>query len=179
MYCPKCATQNADDARFCRVCGTALEVVALALGKLVPKKKSSKTKALKPAETLELKRAKGMRDVVTGSIMMAVSLLILLGPMPFIRQAFPWLVIWSTMFGWLAVWGTISLSQGLGQVLSSNSATQPEPQRIGIEPALTTSELLGASEERNALEDRSKSCDVAAPPSVTETTTRNLNARSE
>ncbi|HEV2883706.1 MAG TPA: zinc-ribbon domain-containing protein, partial [Pyrinomonadaceae bacterium] len=31
MYCPRCAAQNLDDAKYCRACGTNLETVALAL----------------------------------------------------------------------------------------------------------------------------------------------------
>lgn len=30
MYCPQCATPNADDVKFCRSCGRELEMVALA-----------------------------------------------------------------------------------------------------------------------------------------------------
>lgn len=29
MFCPRCAAQNLDDAKFCRACGTNLETVAL------------------------------------------------------------------------------------------------------------------------------------------------------
>src|SRR5690348_364684 len=31
MFCPKCATQNADDARFCRSCGTDISLVPQAV----------------------------------------------------------------------------------------------------------------------------------------------------
>jgi hypothetical protein len=31
MYCPKCAGQNADDAKFCRVCGSDLSFVSQAM----------------------------------------------------------------------------------------------------------------------------------------------------
>jgi zinc-ribbon domain len=31
MFCPKCATQNADDARFCRACGADISLVPQAL----------------------------------------------------------------------------------------------------------------------------------------------------
>jgi hypothetical protein len=31
MFCPKCATQNADDARFCRGCGTDISLVPQAV----------------------------------------------------------------------------------------------------------------------------------------------------
>lgn len=31
MYCPKCAAQNGDDARYCRVCGVNLSLIPQAL----------------------------------------------------------------------------------------------------------------------------------------------------
>ena len=180
MYCPKCSTPNSDDARFCRLCGAPLEIVALALdGKLIRKKKSCKTKSSQVEETSEVKRAKGTGDIVSGSILIAVALLLLLGPMPFIRQTFPWLVIWSAMFGWMAIWGTIALAQGLGEVLGSNRVLQQQPSTSRIDNAPTTSELPGAPESENVLADRSSRYNVTAPPSVTETTTRHLNAQTE
>ncbi len=37
MFCPRCAAQNLDDAKFCRACGTNLESIALALsGRYLP-----------------------------------------------------------------------------------------------------------------------------------------------
>ena len=36
MYCPKCGTQNTDDASFCRACGVNLSLVPQALTGLLP-----------------------------------------------------------------------------------------------------------------------------------------------
>ena len=36
MYCPKCGTQNADDARFCRGCGANVSLVPQALAGHLP-----------------------------------------------------------------------------------------------------------------------------------------------
>src|SRR5215469_2118272 len=36
MYCPKCAAQNGDDARFCRVCGSNLSLIPQALTGQLP-----------------------------------------------------------------------------------------------------------------------------------------------
>lgn len=174
MYCPKCATPNADDARFCRACGTAVEVVALALeGKLVTKEEATKSITQQStAERLELNRAKGMRSLVTGSLLMAVSLAILFVPMLFsTTHAFPWVVIWSAFFGWMAVWGTISVVLGIGRVMESNRIQEQRTSKL--ERAVTTSELPGSGDDRNSLGERT---DLPSPPSVTETTTRNLDA---
>lgn len=181
MYCPKCATQNDDGARFCRACGAAIEVVALALdGKLVPQEKQiTQTLDRLTVERLENRRAKGMRSLVTGSILMAVSLAILFIPMLLsTTHAFPWVVIWSAFFGWLAVWGAISVALGVGRVMDSNRMlSEPQPI-IGIERALTTSELLMPDDKKNALAAGPESFDGSPPASVTETTTRRLDSRS-
>jgi hypothetical protein len=176
VYCPKCATQNADDGRFCRACGIALDVVTLALeGKLVTKDEKRRT----ARETAELKRSKGIRDLITGSTLMIVSLLILFGPMPFIRQTFAWLVLWSCFFGWMTVWGTIALSTGIGRVIHSSELEQDQESERGVLPADTTSDLLDSVEEERSLAGRASSYDASTPPSVTETTTRHLDSYSE
>jgi len=36
MYCPRCAAQNGDDARFCRVCGANLRLIPQALTGQLP-----------------------------------------------------------------------------------------------------------------------------------------------
>jgi len=172
VYCPKCATENADDGRFCRACGIALDVVTLALdGKLVPKDRKKRT----ARETAEAKRSKGIRDLITGICMMIVSLLILLGPMPFIGpKAFGWLVLWSCFFGWMAVWGTISLAQGIGRVIESGGLDRGPGSERRVPPANTTSNLLVSGEDQPSI-----SHDISPLPSVTETTTRHLDSHSK
>lgn len=114
--------------------------------------------------------------MVTGSVLMIVSLLILFVPMLFsATHAFPWVVIWSAFFGWLAVWGTISVALGVGRVMDSNRMIRERLPSISAAKADTTSELLLPDYERNAVADESRSYDVSTPPSVTESTTRNLD----
>lgn len=36
MFCPKCAAQNVDDARFCRLCGTDISLVTQAIAGHLP-----------------------------------------------------------------------------------------------------------------------------------------------
>jgi hypothetical protein len=181
VYCPKCATQNADDARFCRACGLAVDVVALALdGKLVPKDSLLGVSKRRTArETAELKRSKGIRDLITGSTMLIVSLLILMGPMPFIRQTFGWLVIWSCIFGWMTVWGSIALANGIGRVIHSSALRQDQESELGVLAGHTTSNLLGDLEEKSSDAVQASGYDMSASTSVTETTTRHLDSHTE
>ena len=42
MYCPECAAQNSNDAKFCRVCGTDLVLVAQAMTGRLPSRKKTR-----------------------------------------------------------------------------------------------------------------------------------------
>lgn len=170
MYCPKCATQNVDDARFCRSCGGDLAVVALALdGKLVPRDDSANVKTSDQVTDGEYlrRRAKGMRALVTGGVLVTVSLVILFAPMPFIPQVFPWLVIWSALFGWLAIWGAISVSHGIGRLIDSKE------MKPLIDRAVITRDLLDAGAE--VVFAKPRSYEAKSKTSVTESTTRLLD----
>jgi len=169
MYCPKCATQNVDEAKFCRVCGAALEVVALALeGKLVRRQDSANEGPTNQLIDTEYLRAKGMRALATGGILVIVSLLLLFAPMPFIPEIFPWLVIWSALFGWMAIWGTISVTHGIGRLIDSQTMTA----KPVIEKSATTAHLLDAGIE--VVVDTPRQYNPSSMPSITETTTRHL-----
>ncbi len=66
MYCPRCAAQTVDDAKFCRSCGADLKAVALALaGQNLPAKScKDKAKSHKAGKSPEEKRGKGVRDAM-------------------------------------------------------------------------------------------------------------------
>jgi uncharacterized membrane protein YvbJ len=79
MYCPECATQNLEAAKFCRVCGTNLEVISLALrGNPQTQVNQAKTEEQGLAKNSDWvrKKAQGTRSVVQGSVLLGVSSLI-------------------------------------------------------------------------------------------------------
>ena len=125
MYCPQCATPNADDVKFCRSCGTELEVVALALsGKpMQPIKADTDRGEPKIAQDWLEKRIEGVSGITRGTILLAVSLLIGAAMALFIPSSFgaPWILIWMVFFGWMAVWGGIEMADGISGVLESKS----------------------------------------------------------
>jgi protein-S-isoprenylcysteine O-methyltransferase Ste14 len=147
-------------------------------GELVSKEEVIRTAHQEAArERLELRHAKGKRSLVTGSVLIAVSLAILFVPMLFsATHAFPWVVIWSCFFGWMAMWGAISVVLGIGHVMDSNRMMRERQPIVSVKRGDRTSELLDAYDERKDRADGSQSYDVSTPPSVTETTTRNLDA---
>src|SRR5262245_5356006 len=135
MYCPRCAAQAIDDAKFCRSCGANLEAVALALvdQQLSSKPGKKKSKEPRKEKTLMEKRSQGLRKVVEGTTMIGVSLLIGLGINLLSIHTDRMVVMgfWVVFFGWLAYWGVFSLASGLGAIVQAatmkDKATQPEP----------------------------------------------------
>lgn len=64
MFCPRCATQNSDDTKFCRACGTNLATVSLVLSD--PQQLS--TAALeKVASISSMKRRDGISKLIHGT----------------------------------------------------------------------------------------------------------------
>jgi len=109
MFCPLCSNHNLDEAKFCRVCGTNLELVSLALTNRLPL-------APPPGNQLQ-KRAAGTGAVVQGTILLGTSLLIFFAGLLFSRGPMPWLVFWTVFFGWMACWGSIALAIGVGRLI--------------------------------------------------------------
>jgi len=159
MYCPQCATANPVDVKFCRSCGFELETVAAALTK--PRNKKS-AKAELTADDWVDNRIKGVSGIIRGSILMAVSLLLILPFALFLPASFdaPWILIWMVFFGWMTVWGGIEVAYGLSGVLESKSKLRLMGSR---------KEIDGQQREVVALKTGSHH------RSVTEGTTRQLN----
>lgn len=103
IYCPRCAAQNIEDAKFCRSCGTDIGFVAQALtGNLpVPAPHNKKVKAKKPA-TIE----GATEDFFVG----IAFLLIVVGGAMFFTGGF---MIWI----WFLIPGFACVGSGIGKYL--------------------------------------------------------------
>jgi hypothetical protein len=173
MFCPKCATENAGDSKFCRGCGAGLEVVALALsGKLAPIDSTvpDLRAAITPAEILQ-KYDKSIRHTIVGGLMLTFSLISLVVPMFFITSRLGWLAIWGFSIGWMAAWGITALGNGLGGLATYRAMKQrEETERLR---ALEYRPLLSTGKGEMTTRDLAE----VSPPSVTEPTTRRLMNR--
>ena len=78
MYCPRCAAQNLEGTKFCRTCGTNLEVVAIALIDPSPVEKANNKEIVssKPGETWIKKRSEGMKNLIQGVGLLSASALL-------------------------------------------------------------------------------------------------------
>ncbi len=179
MFCPQCATPNANDSKFCRSCGTELEAVALALkgGQANPSKKSGKKKKDEPATTEEwlAKRIEGVSGITRGLILMLVSLLIGVAMALFVPAEVPWMLVWMVFFGWMAVWGGSEVADGAGGVIEAKSRLRLlELKAAGESLDSTPKELAPAREPLPAI-SAADAFRPPAPSSVTEGTTRELD----
>lgn len=163
MYCPECALQNVDAAKFCRACGTDLEIVSLALTNKIP-----------TADTWLEKRGESLRKVVTGSILLGAALLIGIVPAFFMHPIFPWAMIWTVFFGWMAVWGAISLAFGIGGTYQAKMMLRHTGQLTDAKTP-TAALKISSSDYAPPLLDKRTTSQLSSPPSVTEHTTKQLN----
>jgi hypothetical protein len=124
MFCPKCAAENHDQTRFCRGCGTDLEVVALALNteltptELGPNKESNLTVLLEQRLKLQID---GIRQVFQGGLIFATGILLGIPLALFGKDSdwhSNWILVWLVTCGWLPVWGAYIMGTGLSNLIN-------------------------------------------------------------
>ncbi len=167
MYCPKCAAQNLDDAKFCRACGANLETVALALSGHYDDVVRNKPGDLSPAETWLKKRTESARSLVQAGGLLGSSLIIgtALG---LFSNTNDWIMIWMVFAGWLAVWGMFSLVAGINGLIESRLIRRQMNQPTGAPVP-----MLGA-DEHSLVTGGLASPHKTPRTSVTEHTTKQL-----
>lgn len=167
MYCPRCAAQNLEGTKFCRTCGTNLEVVALALTDSFPVEKANKKiVSSKTGKTWIKKRSEGMKNLIQGVGLLSASAL--LAAMLGIFSNNPdWIVIWLVLVGWMAVLGVVTVGSGIGDLIEARFLL-----RLLKEPL---AEVRPTSADLPALvADPVTSPNLSIPASVTENTTNLL-----
>lgn len=166
MFCPKCATQNMDGARFCRSCGLDISLVPQAM-----------TGSIQPAYSNEMiaegesehkgKRGKqpsiesGIRNIFVGLGFLCVAI-----ALSFSGNGRGW---WF----WMLIPAFSMMGGGVAEYLRGRKAedrTQFQPE--GMRPASLHSPVV------NEFQRRGTSDLMSPPPSVTEGTTRHLGAES-
>jgi len=168
MYCPRCAAQNLEGTKFCRTCGTNLEVVALALTDSSPVEKANNKKIVssKTGKTWIKKRSEGMKNLIQGVGLLSASAL--LAAMLGIFSNNPdWIVIWLVLVGWMAVLGVVTVGSGIGDLIEARFLL-----RLIKEPL---AEVRPTSADLPALvAEPVTSSNLSIPASVTENTTNLL-----
>ncbi len=149
MYCPRCAAENGDDSKFCRRCGTDISLVPQALSRTLPETSQGEAPVNQYAGKIE----SGVKKSFMGLGFILISLAMLAG-----RNHDWWIML---------VPAAVLLGKGISQILTlwyAGLLIRPKvagPNRV---------EPIDQPPQRRFLES-------AAPPSVTEQTTRNINAQ--
>ena len=171
MFCPKCGTKNPDDGKFCRSCGTDLNLVSDAVaGKIkVDRGVDNKKKTHKQWES-------AMSKLFMGFAFLAVSIVLGVSNAAAGRNWWFWLLIPAFAMMGSGVAHIIRLRTDTGEgVAISTSDSQDEKTLSEKEP-----EALPASKtEYVSPETTSYNTGDLVPPSVVEETTRHLKADPE
>jgi zinc-ribbon domain len=162
MFCPKCATNNLDGARFCRSCGADISLVPQALAGHLPVEQNVATQEYSRRGRRRRREPsvdKAIKNIFSGIAFLIISIVLSFTPMG--RFWWYWMLIpaFSMLGGGVAEWMRVKQTQP--RTLASGSMPQalgapPPLPRAGDFPVRNTSEL------------------VMPPPSVTEGTTRLL-----
>ena len=168
MFCPKCATQNLEGARFCRACGADISLVPQALsGQLPVQQRAVEDDDEYYGRRRHRKRGKkpsleeGIKSLFMGIgfIMVAFAA----------REYAPAGNVW---WFWMFIPAVAMIGGGIGQIVRVKSN-----QNATLQPAAQPTPQAFSSAPRAAeLPPRNTSELVPPPPSVTEGTTRHLGA---
>lgn len=178
MFCPKCATQNSDDARFCRACGADISLVPQALTGLLSESQHHALQAAQETPSAARRRKKKEKDAPSHrnayeNIFSAVAFLIIFaGGLIFVPKLF---MVWI----WMIIPAMGYAGHGIGTLLDLRR--EQKSLGAGATPPLFSPSLVSPSFGRaNELTPPRETSEIAPPPaSVTEGTTRHLFAGDE
>lgn len=180
MFCPRCATENANDASFCRACGADIHLVSQALtGRLAVAPSGARTGTDDaPAKSKSKELGPARLDKIFENIFVGLAFLaIFLGGLFFYRGA---LMIWV----WFIIPAFACMGSGIGwylryrqeqkgRLLPPSSLAPALFAPASVRPAGTVVPSALASRDTSEM----LSLNAPAPPSVTEGTTRHLDSK--
>jgi hypothetical protein len=163
MFCPKCGTQNPDEGKFCRSCGSDLGNVSSALANPQPRRLVNHK-----GKPIHLEGA--ISKIFTGLAFLIIAIVL-----SFSRMGTGW---WF----WMLIPAFGSLGAGIAQYIQLRDAKKSQvgfaPQPNAFPGSQNSALPLQQTEFLPAAESRYKTGDLF-PPSVTEGTTRHLDIDSE
>jgi hypothetical protein len=164
MFCPKCATQNMDNARFCRACGLDISLVPAAMTGRRPEPPAVVDEEEESSLGRRRRRkrpptyAKAFENLGVGTAFLIISIVVSL--------AVPSGRFW---WFWLLIPTFACFGEGVGQLMHLR-------KELSSSPTANSTPELSARNDAGELPQRGTSEMIAPPPSVTEGTTRHLGA---
>jgi hypothetical protein len=167
MFCPKCATQNAEGASFCRSCGANISLVPQALTGQLPEA-SSVAFGESRREFRRRLRHSGTPSMADGirQISMGVGFLLVAMAIGLFGREMGGQVWWF----WMLIPAFALLGKGISQIVQANQRAKSLPAS-----SATLSNEISSAQSFSALPPRN-TAQLVPPPSVTEGTTRHLGA---
>ncbi|HEX8183784.1 MAG TPA: zinc ribbon domain-containing protein [Blastocatellia bacterium] len=155
MYCPRCATQNSDDTKFCRSCGANLSLVPQAMTGRLPDSRRSRRRHRHGSDGNDTPNiGEGIQKVFMGIAFVLVAIAA--------RFFAPAGNIW---WFWLLIPAFGMLGKGVAEIMTVKTASLPP---------MTNQTIMPPARNTNDLPPRPL-FDPLQPPSVTEGTTRHLD----
>ncbi len=171
MYCPKCAAQNIDDAQFCRACGANISLVSHALTGRLPSAVGAVPPMAPLVEMQDFGRRKRLKNGGAPSVDKGIKHI-------FMGVGFLLVAISIALFGhqsgdnawwyWMLIPAFSLLGGGVSEIVRAKhwQRLASPSQQPTIQPSFIS--------HANELPPRHTA--AMTPPSVTEATTRHLNA---
>ena len=149
MYCPNCASQNNDDAKFCRACRANLALIPQALtGELPEGRRRRHRRGFTHGGSADLPN--GITKAFTGIGFILIAFILCL-----LRQ------YWGV---WMLIPGFGALGKGVAEIVAAREAQKAVvgSRQVQMPPAPNTGSLAAANPPEL----------TGPPPSVTESTTK-------
>ena len=172
MYCPRCAAQNMDDARFCRACGADISLVPQALVGQLPEAlydagasrvetRRERRRRLRNTENATVEKGIEGLIIAVGWLLVSLS----------VRAFAPAGRLW---FFWLLIPAFISFAGGISALVRARRR-----QRENALNAMPSGGALHTGARLDAFPSRGHTSEIVQPTSITEGTTRHLVGRDE
>jgi hypothetical protein len=166
MFCPRCATQNSEDTKFCRGCGTNLSTVNLVLSD--PQQLS--TAALeKVASISSVKRRDGISKLIHGTGWIGASTIVGVA-LGLFSNTNDWIFVWLGLAAWMACVGIIFWSQGINKLIEAQYLSR-EVKSAAADSAFAHQQIGKGAPAAEV----QKTNELGQPGSVTDRTTELLN----
>lgn len=165
MYCPKCAAQNLEDAKFCRACGVDISLVPQAVAGELAQKLAANEEHSRPSRHSRRGETPSMESGVANLFLGVAFFVVAYMLSQRAGSADNW---WFYML----IPAFICLGKGIG-ALARISAEKRRTQATPAPRAADTT-LLNQPPRASALPPRETGEIIAPPTSVTDATTRHL-----
>ena len=167
MFCPKCATQNADGASFCRSCGANISMVSMAVNGQLTQSPPATPDPSADLCSIAPRNRRRARKIPTQAE--AIKQLFIGLGFVFVTIALAFSITGTGWWYWMLIPAFSCMGNGVSMLLRARELQGTPKQVYGNGPA-----SLGPQPQYSNLPPRDTGELYQPPPSVTEGTTRHL-----